>query len=555
MACFRDYQLKEEILQAIQHMGFEEPTKIQELTIPSILESNQDLIALAQTGTGKTGAFGIPSIQKLDPSVKKPQMLVLSPTRELALQSAKELKKFSKFLVGMKSVAVYGGADIHTQRKAITSGCQIVVGTPGRTLDFVQRNTLDLSQVSIVVLDEADEMLKMGFQEDLESILATTPQQKQVLLFSATMPKPIEKIAQNYMKEPKLIRVGERNQGNVDVEHCYYHIHAQDRFVALQHLVDFYPEMYGIIFCRTRNETTEITISLRKAGYHVDVLNGDLSQEQRDRVMQQFRNRDLQILVATDIAARGLDVDDISHIINYTLPDELEVYIHRSGRTGRAGKKGLSLSLISTNEMQRIRPLERMLCSSIEKRNLPMGEEIVKRQIQHQLENVKEKSVPSHIFDTLLSMVQETCKDLLPEEVLYRLLTMMMGNLISKYEHSVDLNERAKIKKKNKKQERNRENRNNSDKKSSVRVDNKTFVGDFVVCQINVGTRNGLTPYRLMGLINQHVVGKKPDFGKIQIERNDCIFEVERVFVEGVVQQVSGKVFEKRTLTVIRKVS
>ena len=321
------------------------------------------------------------------------------------------------------------------------------------------------------------------------------------------------------MRSPEVIRVGQRNQGNVDVEHFYYHVHSKDRYVALQYLVDYFPEMYGIIFCRTRRETSEITISLRRAGYHVDVLNGDLSQDQRDRVMRQFRNRELQILVATDIAARGLDVDDISHIINYSLPDELEVYIHRSGRTGRAGRKGLSLSLIATSELRRIRPLEKMLRTTMQKRNIPSGTEIVQRQILHRLQKVDESSVPAIVFDKLGPILQEKCETMLPEEIVYRLLTMMLGDLIKKYDQPIDLNERAKIKKEKKKDRGKKQTKHGSKGKLKDSKSKKGFEGDFVSCHINIGKRNGLTPYRLMGLVNQYVVGKKPDFGKIDIRK------------------------------------
>jgi ATP-dependent RNA helicase DeaD len=359
MSTFRETGLKPEIISAIELMGFEKPTPIQEKTIPALLASDNDVLALAQTGTGKTAAFGLPVLNQIDLQENNVQALVLCPTRELCMQISKDIESFSANLKGLKTVAIYGGANITPQIKDLKAGAHIVVGTPGRTLDLIKRKALKIGKIDWLVLDEADEMLNMGFQEDLDAILSTSPDKKQVLLFSATMPKEIQQIAGKYMKHTVEISVGERNSGAENVRHEYYMVHARDRYAALKRIADIYPSIYGIIFCRTRQETKDVADKLISDGYNADALHGDLSQAQRDHVMNRFRNRNLQLLVATDVAARGLDVNDLSHVINYNLPDDLEAYVHRSGRTGRAGKKGLSVSIIHSREKGKIKDLQK----------------------------------------------------------------------------------------------------------------------------------------------------------------------------------------------------
>ena len=534
MTTFDELGLRQELLDAVQLLGFEQPTQIQKEAIPQILNQKNDLIALAQTGTGKTGAFGLPGLQKIDYSLNEVQMLVLSPTRELAIQIAKDLKSFAKRLKKIKSVAVYGGSDYRTQIKALENGAQVVIGTPGRTLDLIRRRKLDVTNIHTVVLDEADEMLNMGFQEDLDQILADTPQNKQTLLFSATMPKPIAKMAKKYMQDPIEIAVGERNSGAKNVEHHYFMVHAKDRYETLKRLVDMLPSVYGIIFCRTRNETAEIAGKLKKEGYDVDLLNGDLSQNQRDFVMKQFRTKELQLLVATDVAARGLDVNNLTHVINYNLPDDLEVYVHRSGRTGRAGNHGTSLSIIHTREMRRIKNLERMVGKEFIKKQVPSGEEICGIRMLDLIDKVKSTEVDEERIAPFLPEAIAKMEDLDREELIKHFLSVEFNRFLEYYEGSSDLNVQGKPEKRDQK-ERNRNRKNDS-----------RFERFF----INIGKRDGLNPVRLMGVINELLEGEKPDFGKIDVELNFSFFEVEPGFGSTIIKSVKGIEFEGRKVSI-----
>ncbi|MGC9352771.1 MAG: DEAD/DEAH box helicase [Mariniphaga sp.] len=381
MTLFNTMGLSPEIQQAVELLGFETPTPIQDKTIPFLLENNTDMVALAQTGTGKTAAFGLPIIQQIDTSKKHTQALILSPTRELALQIASDLTNFSKFTQKINIVVVYGGADIRKQINELERGASIVVGTPGRTLDLIKRKKLKVNEIKWLVLDEADEMLSMGFKDDLDAILETSPKEKQTMLFSATMPKEIVSIANKYMTNPHEISVGRKNTGAENVEHHYYVIHAKDRYIALKRVADINPNIYGIIFCRTRAETKEVADKLMQDGYNADALHGDLSQAQRDHVMARFRGKHLQMLVATDVAARGLDVNDLTHVINYNLPDDPEIYIHRSGRTGRAGKKGISVTMIHLREKGKLRQVEKKVNKTFIQKPVPSGKEICEKQL------------------------------------------------------------------------------------------------------------------------------------------------------------------------------
>jgi ATP-dependent RNA helicase DeaD len=397
MNSFIESGLKPEILTAIEAMGFINPTPIQQQTIPAILGSSNDLIALAQTGTGKTAAFGLPILTLADAGLTVPQALVLCPTRELCMQITSDLQKYAKDMNHLRSVAIYGGASIENQIKSLKKGCHFVVGTPGRVLDMIRRKALVLGNIRWLVLDEADEMLNMGFKEDLDTILSETPQKRQTLLFSATMPREIAEIASKYMQDPIEISVGKRNAGAENVRHEYYMVHARDRYLALKRIVDVSPSVYGIVFCRTRQETKDVADKLMQDGYNADALHGDLSQAQRDYVMNRFRIKNLQLLVATDVAARGLDVNDLTHIINYNLPDDLEVYIHRSGRTGRAGKSGVAVSIIHTRETGRIKDLERMTRKPFERKKVPGGKEICEKQLFNLVDRVENTEVDPQI--------------------------------------------------------------------------------------------------------------------------------------------------------------
>lgn len=554
MSTFKELGLKEEILEAVEILGFTEPTKVQQLAIPTILASERDLVALAQTGTGKTGAFGLPSLHKVDPSNPSVQVLVLSPTRELAIQIAKDLKAFSKKIKGLKTVAVYGGSNIMTQIRALENGCQVVIGTPGRMLDLINRKKLKVNNVNTLVLDEADEMLNMGFQEDLDEILSDTPKEKQTLLFSATMPKQIARIAKKYMNDPEEIEVGERNAGAKNVEHHYYMVHAKDRFEALKRMTDMNPGIYGIIFCRTRRETAEIASKLNKDGYDVDLLNGDLSQAQRDDVMARFRSKDIQLLVATDVAARGLDVNDLTHVINFNLPDDLEVYIHRSGRTGRAGKSGVSISIVHTREMRRIRDLERMSGKGFIKKEVPTGEEICGIRMLSLIDKVKETEINEEQLQKFLPQALEKLADFEREDLIKHFLSVEFNQFLDYYSHSNDLNAKggdrgrnSDRRDRNDRGDRRRDDRGGREDRGGRRGITEAGFERFF---INVGRRDGLNPVRLMGLINEQLNGSKPDFGKIDIQNNFSFFEVEHGYENNLTQGVTGSKFEGRDVAV-----
>lgn len=542
MTSFKELGLKQELLEAVELLGFQHPTQVQEQAIPAILNSQEDLIALAQTGTGKTGAFGLPSLQKVDENSGAVQVLVLSPTRELAIQIAKDLKAFAKKMKGLKTVAVYGGANISSQIRALDNGCQVVIGTPGRMLDLIKRRKLDVTNVRTLVLDEADEMLNMGFQDDLDAILADTPAEKQTLLFSATMPKAIAKMAKKYMNNPAEIEVGERNSGAKNVEHHFYMVHAKDRFEALKRIVDMNPDVYGIIFCRTRRETSEIAHKLNKDGYEVDLLNGDLSQAQRDDVMDRFRTRELQLLVATDVAARGLDVNELTHVINYNLPDDLEVYIHRSGRTGRAGNSGISISIVHTREMRRIRDLERMSGKDFIKKEVPSGEEICGIRMLDLIDTVKETKVNEEQMEKFLPQALEKLADLEREELIKHFLSVEFNQFLDYYKNASDLNASGGRERGNKRDRNDRGGRGDRGGRDSSENFDRYF--------INIGRRDGLNPVRMMGLINEQLNGSKPDFGKIDVQNNFSFFEVEQGYENQLVNGMKGATFEGRDVAV-----
>ena len=545
---FSDLGIAKNLLDILTKNGFETPTPIQHQIIPGGLEG-KDVVGIAQTGTGKTGAFALPCLQKIDPEIEEPQLLILSPTRELALQIAKEVKKFSKRKKYIKSVALYGGADLRSQSRALAKGCQVVVGTPGRTLDFLRQGRLDLSGISMLVLDEADEMLKMGFQDDLEAILSETPKGKQSLLFSATMPKQIEKIAKKYMHNPDRVSVGERNSANTDVAHHFILTHRNDRYQALTRLVDCLPAMYGIIFCRTKVETNEIAGQLRKDGYPVDVLNGDLNQGQRDRVMGQFRRREIQILVATDVAARGLDVNNLTHIINFNLPDDLEVYVHRSGRTGRAGNEGAAISFVTNGDRHRIRALEKMTKSKFEQRPIPTGTEIAESQLNYALSRMDSFSVPDRFKEKFSAIISEKIAGYSTEELQDKILALLCGSILHTYQDSVDLNDNA-AKQRSKK---NKEKKKGRDRDRGPRKKKQRKEGDaekYTRCVINIGRNIGLNPHRLMGLVNENMGHSRPDFGVIDIRRRETVFDFDKKNVQTMLNNMKGVSFEGMTVEV-----
>ena len=443
MNTFHALGLNAALLQAIDDMGFETPSEVQAKTIPLLLENETDIVALAQTGTGKTAAFGFPMLQKIDPNSRSTQGLILSPTRELCLQITQELKHYAKHLKGINIVAIYGGASINDQAKNVKKGAQILVATPGRMQDMLRRGMINLSKVEYCVLDEADEMLNMGFYEDITSILANTPDDKSTWLFSATMPKEVSVIAQEFMYQPEEVTVGTKNAGTKNVSHEYYQVSGRDRYPALKRLADAHPDIFSVIFCRTKRDTQRVAEKLIEDGYNAGALHGDLSQNQRDMVMKAFRNKQIQLLVATDVAARGIDVDNVTHVINYQLPDEIETYTHRSGRTGRAGNKGVSMIIVTQSESRKIRAIEKIIQSKIVAKKIPTGIEICETQLYHLAQKIHQTQINDEV-SPYLPKVEEVLADLSKEELIQRLVSVEFARFHIYYKNAKDLNSTAK---------------------------------------------------------------------------------------------------------------
>ncbi len=507
MHSFEELGLVPELLKSVKDLGFTNPTPIQEKTIPAILNQDNDLVALAQTGTGKTAGFGLPIQQQIDTGLGDVQALVLSPTRELAIQITNDMESYSTYLPHIKHAAVYGGADIQKQIRTLKSNPQIVIGTPGRILDLIKRKVLKVRNIRWLVLDEADEMLNMGFKEELDNILETTPADKRTFLFSATMPREVQRIAQNYMRASEEITVGQRNSGAETVRHMFYMVHAKDRYEALKRIADINPAIYGIVFCRTRQETKEVAEKLKNDGYNADALHGDLSQAQRDYVMNGFRKKHMQMLVATDVAARGLDVNDLTHVINYKLPDELEVYIHRSGRTGRAGKSGTSISIIHTREVNKIRALEKLTNKKFTKADVPTGREICEKQLFNLIDRMENIEVDEAQIGGYMDVIYKKLDWLSREDLIKRFVSVEFNRFLNYYKHAGDLNVSD---------ERHRKNRKEIAKATSF---NRFF--------INVGSKNKLTPPQMIGLINDYTKKRSIEIGKIEILKNFSFFEVD----------------------------
>lgn len=437
---FETLGLAEPILRAVKDLGFTSPTPIQQQAIPLLLTEDTDLVGLAQTGTGKTAAFGLPLLHQIDFSQRDTQAIVLCPTRELCLQITKDLLNYSKYINGAKVVPIYGGVSIDKQIRELNSGAQIIVGTPGRTIDMMERGKIKLGKVNVVVLDEADEMLNMGFKEDIDTILATTPDSKRTWLFSATMPSEVARIAKNYMSNPKEISVGSKNSGATNITHEYYVVHERDRYKALKRIIDFYPDIFGIIFCRTKNDTQMIAEHLMKDGYDADALHGDLSQAQRDKVMARFRSKNLQVLIATDVAARGIDVNNVTHVIHYSLPEDVENYTHRSGRTARAGKSGTSIAIINTREVGKISQIERIIKSKFVRKEVPRGVEVCEKQLFYLINKIHDTEVDEQEIATYLDKAYEEFSDLSKEELIKKVVSLEFNRFLSYYKNAQDLN-------------------------------------------------------------------------------------------------------------------
>lgn len=521
MSSFSGYGLSPALLKAVAELGFETPTPVQDKVIPLLLKGQRDLVALAQTGTGKTAAFGLPLLQLTDPEMHQIQALILAPTRELCLQIAKDLADYGRFAPHLRVLPVYGGAPIHVQMRALARGVHILVATPGRLNDLMRRGSVKLEHVQRVVLDEADEMLNMGFQEDLETILKDVPEKARTLLFSATMPRQVTAIAGKYMHDPEEIILGKRNAGAENVTHECYTVHARDRYQALKRIIDARPGFYGIVFCRTRHETQEVAGKLAGDGYNSDTLHGDLSQDQRDRVMRGFRQRAVQILVATDVAARGLDVDDLTHIVNYDLPGDPDVYTHRSGRTGRAGKAGVSIVLVHMREDYKIRIIERLMNKRFEYKTVPGGREVCEAQLVAHLEQVRNMKPAGGDLDAFMPKVNELLDGLSREELVRRFVQHGMSRFLDYYRNAVDLNVAH--------------HHDRPDRPDRAAPGPRPErggpaggppAGDVVRMRINLGARNGLTPQMLISVINRATPGPKLRVGRIRILEQDSVFEV-----------------------------
>ncbi|VBB45350.1 DEAD/DEAH box helicase domain protein [uncultured Paludibacter sp.] len=512
---FQEMNLKDEILSAIEELGYEQPMPIQEQVIPFMLNENADLVALAQTGTGKTAAFGLPILNMIDAKKHQVQALVLAPTRELCIQISNDLKNYAKNLTEIRIVPVYGGEDIRKQLKELDKTPQIVVATPGRLIDLTERGKIKLGNIDFLVLDEADEMLNMGFKEDLETILKETPETRRTTLFSATMPAEIARIARQYMKDYKEITVGTRNSGNENVEHIFYLANAKHRYLVLKRIVDLNPDVYGIVFCRTRQETKDIAEKLIEDGYNADALHGDLSQAQRDTAMQKFRIRHTQLLVATDVAARGLDVSDLTHVINYNLPDDVEVYTHRSGRTGRANKTGVSVSIIHSKEKHKIKDIERMLKRKFEQQQIPSGLEVCKKQLFFMIDKMQNVEVNEEQIEPYMDKIMKQLDYLSKEEILKRFVSLEFNRFLNYYKNAEDLNipdhkylseERGE-----------RGERGERRKKKS---------GSRVRLKMNVGNKEGITPKKLLGIINDATDDRTINIGSIEVTNKFTFFDV-----------------------------
>ena len=528
MTAFQQLGLDLPLLQAIEDLGFTTPSEVQEKAIPLLLERETDLVALAQTGTGKTAAFGFPMIQRIDPNSRTTQGLILSPTRELCLQITQELKHYSKYVKGLHTVAIYGGASIQEQAKSVKRGAQILVATPGRMKDMIGRGMVNINHIEYCVLDEADEMLNMGFYEDIKDILSHTPQDKLTWLFSATMPKEVAQIAKKFMSKPAEITVGAKNAGAVTVQHEYYKIGARDRYPALKRLADANPGIFSVIFCRTKRDTQKVAEKLIEDGYNAGALHGDLSQNQRDLVMTAFRKKQIQMLVATDVAARGIDVDDITHVIHYQLPDEIETYTHRSGRTGRAGKSGISMVLITRSEQKKISQIERIIGQSFQMRNIPNGMEICEIQLYHLANNIKNTEIQAE-SEPFLPAIFDVLEGLDREDLIRKLVSVEFSRFFNYYKKAGQWNESLSD---------NSEFQDHSEGRGKVRY------------FINVGERDGFDWMSLKDFIRKQTQLEKDDVFRVEPKDSFAFFNTEEKFKEIVLEAFENCTHKGRKVNV-----
>ena len=510
MSKFKEIGVSKDLCKGINEMGFINPTEVQEQSIPFLLLENRDLISLAQTGTGKTAAFGLPVIQKTELKNKYVQSIILCPTRELCIQICKDLETYSKYVSGIKILAVYGGTNIDTQIKSLNKGVHIVVGTPGRTKDLIKRKVLKLELVNKVVLDEADEMLSMGFKDDLDFILERTRADRQTMLFSATISKEVKSISKRYMSDAKEISVSKINSGAKNIEHHIYNVSSRNKYEALKRIADFNPNIYGIVFCRTKRHTKDIANKFMAEGYNADAIHGDLSQNQRDEVMQRFRNKSLQILIATDVAARGLDVDDITHVINYSLPDDPEVYIHRSGRTARAGKSGISIAISNESERRKIKSIEKKGGIKFVNKDVPTGVEICSNQLYKMIDKIENVEVDEKQIKPFLKDIYQKLEWLDRDELIKRFVSVEFNRFLNYYKEANKLQSKRS-------------------KKSEKKRGNKKSMTGF---SINIGRKHRATPIDIISIINRALKSNDIEIGKIELNRYQSFFEIDKDFAD-----------------------
>ncbi|HEX2608777.1 MAG TPA: DEAD/DEAH box helicase [Flavisolibacter sp.] len=545
---FAELGLQDHLLKAVEELGFTQPTPIQEKAIPVLLSGTKDLIGLAQTGTGKTAAFGLPLLQLIEPKEKYPQALIICPTRELCLQIVNEIELFKKHLSGVHVVAVYGGSSISMQIRDIRRGVHVVVATPGRLIDLIERKAINLEAIKYVVLDEADEMLNMGFQEDIEFILQNTPKRDSTWLFSATMPPEIRKVSKQYMQSPAEITVGKMNTANKSIDHQYFITSAQHRYEALKRLIDFNPGMYGIIFTRTKADAQEIAEKLTREGYDIDALHGDLTQQQRNKVMDEFREKTLQLLIATDVAARGIDVQGITHVINFELPDDVEVYTHRSGRTGRAGKTGVCMSIVHTREIGRIRQIERMVQVPFHKLEIPSGKDVCRKQFYYFMDKLLQTDISHGDYETYMPMLAEKFADVSKEEVLKRVAAMEFDRFLKYYENAEDLNARDRMRD-DRSRGAERGDRFGGDRRRDTR--GREFSGgngNSTRLFVNLGTKDGFYKASFLQFILDMSDLSKDVLGRIDMKEMNSWVEVEKGAANKMIQAIDGKKYKGRRI-------
>lgn len=548
MLNFEELGVRPDLLKGIAEMGFETPMPVQEKVIPVLLNGDHDLVALAQTGTGKTAAFGLPLIQRVDLDRAEPQALILAPTRELCLQIAGDLADFSKYVPQLEILPVYGGSSIESQIRALRKGVQIIVATPGRLIDLINRGVVKLQHVHTVVLDEADEMLNMGFVDSINDILSHVPEDRKMLMFSATMPAEVARISKRFMNKPEEIVIGTRNEGAKNVRHIYYMVNARDKYLALKRIADNSPNIYAIVFCRTRRDTQEIADHLIADGYNADALHGDLSQQQRDIVMKKFRDGVITLLVATDVAARGLDVDDLTHVINYGLPDDTAVYTHRSGRTGRAGKTGVSIAIIHSREKGKLREIERIIGKKFERKEVPTPEHIIEKQLYNLADRLERVEVNEEEINHYLPGVIKKLSWLSTEDLLKRVLSLEFNRLLNYYKDApnIDFIDEKPAKEKKGKERQTKEHPTDREK------DRRTAERGMARIYVNLGKADGFFAGNVIDMLNKNVEGRRVDVGRIDLLPSYSLFDVKKADAKRVVAALKGlEFFGKRVFSEI----